>query len=207
MKDITVRMYDEDILINKKSGKGFQKVLDKIDPLISSMAVRYKINNYAVSDLKQELYLIAVQGIKAFDPNKNVKLSTFLHVHLNNKIISKLKSSLKKSNNAVYLNNQDEFFREINVDSISLINDMEESQDIYMIKNIYEMNLDFDLFLELLKEDIEYESWLIVKLLTVENLTIREISEKLNMNIWTVSNKLKKLSKNEYILSFYDREN
>jgi len=207
MKDITVRMYDEDILINKKSGKGFQKVLDKIDPLISSMAVRYKINNYAVSDVKQELYLIAVQGIKAFDPNKNVKLSTFLHVHLNNKIISKLKSSLKKSNNAVYLNNQDEFFREINVDSISLINDMEESQDIYMIKNIYEMNLDFDLFLELLKEDIEYESWLIVKLLTVENLTIREISEKLNMNIWTVSNKLKKLSKNEYILSFYDREN
>lgn len=207
MKDITVRMYDEDILINKKSGKGFQKVLEKIDPLISSMAVRYKINNYAVSDVKQELYLIAVQGIKAFDPNKNVKLSTFLHVHLNNKIISKLKSSLKKSNNAVYLNNQDEFFREINVDSISLINDMEESQDIYMIKNIYEMNLDFDLFLELLKEDIEYESWLIVKLLTVENLTIREISEKLNMNIWTVSNKLKKLSKNEYILSFYDREN
>lgn len=207
MEDITVRMYDEDILINKKSGKGFQKVLDKIDPLISSMAVRYKINNYAVSDVKQELYLIAVQGIKAFDPNKNVKLSTFLHVHLNNKIISKLKSSLKKSNNAVYLNNQDEFFREINVDSISLINDMEESQDIYMIKNIYEMNLDFDLFLELLKEDIEYESWLIVKLLTVENLTIREISEKLNMNIWTVSNKLKKLSKNEYILSFYDREN
>jgi len=95
-----VDVYDEKILINTKTKTGYAAVLKKIDPLLSKMAKRTYISGYAFDDVKQELSLMAIEGINSFDPARKVKMSSFLHNHLKNKLISKLKSSNKLSNDA-----------------------------------------------------------------------------------------------------------
>ena len=58
---------------------------------------------YRFEDIKQELTIIAIEGINSFNPEKKVKLSTFLHVHLRNKLVSKIRSTNKLSNDAFSL--------------------------------------------------------------------------------------------------------
>lgn len=95
-----VEMYEESIFVSTKTKEGYQRVLERIDPLICKWASKTYMPGYTFDDIKQELSLIIIEGINSFDPNKKVKLSTFLHTHLRNKLISKLKSVNKLSNDA-----------------------------------------------------------------------------------------------------------
>lgn len=96
----TVEMYEESIFVSTKTKEGYQRVLERIDPLICKWASKTYMPGYTFDDIKQELSLIIIEGVNSFNPNKKVKLSTFLHTHLRNKLISKLKSVNKLSNDA-----------------------------------------------------------------------------------------------------------
>lgn len=100
----TVGVYNEVFYINANTGDGFDRLLRKIDPLLFKMSKAFYINGYSAEDLKQELAILAIEGVRTFDGTKNVKLSTFLHIHLHNKIISKIRSKNKLSNNAFATN-------------------------------------------------------------------------------------------------------
>ena len=95
-----VKLYNEEFYVNTTTGEGLDRVLKKIDPLLFKMSNSLFIPNYAPEDVKQELAIIAIEGVRSYDSTKNVKLSTFLHIHLHNKIISKIRSKNKLSNNA-----------------------------------------------------------------------------------------------------------
>lgn len=95
-----VKLYNEEFYVNANTGEGLDRVLKKIDPLLYKMSNSLFIPNYAPEDVKQELAIIAIEGVRSYDSTKNVKLSTFLHIHLHNKIISKIRSKNKLSNNA-----------------------------------------------------------------------------------------------------------
>ena len=101
-----IEMYDEKIFVSTKTKQGYDKVLKKIDPLLCKWASRTYMSGYGFDDIKQELSVIIIEGINAFDPDKNVKLSSFLHNHLKNKLISKLKSINKLSNDAYGLSEE-----------------------------------------------------------------------------------------------------
>lgn len=98
-----VKLYNEEFYVNTNTGEGVDRVLRKIDPLLFKMSNSLFITNYSQEDLKQELAIIAIEGIRSYDSTKGVKLSTFLHIHLHNKIISKIRSKNKLSNNAFML--------------------------------------------------------------------------------------------------------
>lgn len=94
------KVYNEDIFVDSSTGTGLDSVLRKIDPLLHKMSRSIYIPGYTTEDLKQELAILAIEGIRSYDGTKNVKLSTFLHIHLHNKIVSKIRSKNKLSNNA-----------------------------------------------------------------------------------------------------------
>ncbi len=96
----TVSMYNESIYVDTNTGTGVDLVLKKIEPLIFKMSSKTFMRGYAQEDIRQELNIMAIEGIKSFDKSKNVKLSTFLHIHLRNKLISQIKSENKIANNA-----------------------------------------------------------------------------------------------------------
>ena len=103
MDDHSSSIYDEHIRINLKTRGFLTKSLIKMEPLINSYSYKFKIENLEPEDIKQEISIIILEGIANYNHSKNVKLSTFLHTHIFNKMISKINSSLKKSNNASYL--------------------------------------------------------------------------------------------------------
>ena len=107
-----VKMYDEEYEIFHENCYGYEKVMKKIDPLVNKHARRLCAFDLTFEDAKQEVLIILIEGIKNYDESKNVKLSTFLHVHLNNKVISKIKTINKKSRCAT-LEKADGFKKEI----------------------------------------------------------------------------------------------
>lgn len=96
----TVGVYNETFYINANTGEGFDRLIRKIDPLLYKMSKAFFIAGYSAEDLKQELAIMAIEGVRSFDGTKNVKLSTFLTIHLHNKLISKIRSKNKLSDNA-----------------------------------------------------------------------------------------------------------
>jgi len=103
-----VRMYDEEIFISKITKVGYDKVLKRIDPLLCGWASRAYMPGYSFEDIKQEVSLIAIEGIDAYDPEKKVKLSSFLQTHIKYKVISKIKSLNKLSSDASLIKLSDE---------------------------------------------------------------------------------------------------
>ena len=70
----STEFYDETIYINTKTGEGLGRALKKIDPLLCKMASSTYIEGFSFQDIKQELALIAIDGIRSFDSDKNVKM-------------------------------------------------------------------------------------------------------------------------------------
>lgn len=95
-----IQMYEETVFVSTKTKQGYDKILKKIDPLIRSMSSKVYIPGYTFDDIKQEISTIAIEGIDSYNPDKKVRLSTFLHVHLRNKVISLIKHHNKISNDA-----------------------------------------------------------------------------------------------------------
>lgn len=100
MFEDNIQMYEETIYVSTITKQGYEKILKKIDPLIRSMSAKVYIPGYTFEDIKQEISRIAIEGIDSFDPSKKVRLSTFLHVHLRNKVISLIKHHNKIANDA-----------------------------------------------------------------------------------------------------------
>lgn len=99
-----VSVYDEVFFIDANTGVGFERLIRKIDPLLFKMSKAFYINGFSQEDLKQELAIMAIEGVRVFDGTRGVKLSTFIQTHLHNKIISKIRSTNKLSNNAYSAN-------------------------------------------------------------------------------------------------------
>jgi len=204
-----VKMYNEEMNICHESGKGYDLVLKKIDPLLNKNAKRLCKFGYEFEDAKQELVIMILRGIRNYDIDKGVKLSTFLHIHLNNKIISKIKTIVKKSNVATE-NNEDGYVSEV------LFSDIEVGESENYMENCYDSGKD-NRFVEL--DDLNYKDILqiistkygkkvseLLYLISYKGYSMVKAAEKLEMNPWTASNKIKSLSKDPFIKSLLYNE-
>lgn len=198
-----VKMYDEEYDINHENCNGYEKVIKKIDPLLNKYARKLCAFGLDFEDAKQDVTIILLEGIRNYDPKKSVKLSTFLHVHINNKVISKIKTICKKSRCAS-LDKDSGYQKEIvfsrlsekDLDGyvpISSFTDFHYDQDKLHVQEIFEQ---VTKLYDVLTADLLY-------LVSIEGYTIVAAAEILNINSWTASNKLKKLSKDTKISKIF----
>jgi len=103
----TVEVYSDKFYINTETGEGIDRVLKKIDPLITKMAKKLYINDLSIEDKKQELVIIALEGIRNYQSDRGTKLSTFLHRHMFFKSVSRIGKVNQKRRNANYLKSAD----------------------------------------------------------------------------------------------------
>jgi RNA polymerase sigma factor (sigma-70 family) len=198
-----VRMYDEEFVIDKRTGLGFEQVIKKIEPLINKWASTIRFGDMPFEDRRQEIYIIALNGIQNFDETKETKLSTFLHTHIKNKILSKIKSINKKSNNANYYHtDHDGFIGEIPASHINTcqsgVSD-DENLDIYNIvpdNSSYSRVCDEEIIMSEVKNLMSDTDFKIVDMLR-NGSSIKDIGEELDMNYWTVSGQIKKIKKSK----------
>ena len=215
MPKIKVEMYNEVFFIDKETGEGFGYILKKIDPLLTKYSNSVYLNGYTKDDVKQEVSVIAIEGIRAYDPSKLTKLSTFLHTHIQNKISSKIKSHNKKSNNATLLKSKDDQVSyEIPFGDIIIDNDFQnnfeyyiEDGDSFLSGLVFDIeDVEFNIAMKNLKTTLDRKSWELINCISNKNMTLKEASEYLNINIWNASSILKKLKKNRHFKKYFEKK-
>jgi len=202
-----VKVYNDEIFISTKTGVGVDFVLKKMDPLLSKMASRTYLPGYRFEDIKQELSIIAIEGIKNYDNSKGVKLSTFLHVHLRNKIISKVLSKNRLSADAVFSDHveteesslktnkvrEEILFSSIRYNKLEDSDNVRFDDKIDSSNSLYKSgdNSDFDAVFNSALKTLDEETQNILKKAYLEEKNIVEIAQDFNLQPWMVSKKLK----------------
>jgi RNA polymerase sigma factor (sigma-70 family) len=216
-----VEMYDEKVYIDMATKKGYARVLERIDPLLCKWSSRTYLPGYAYEDIKQELSIIIVEGINAYDPEKKVKLSTFLHTHLRNKLISKIKSVNKLSNDACslkgpsleeddkpkYRKTREElsFSTMAKVDPNSgeeyceFQNTLSNSDSLYSEDGTVFERIDLELAIEKVAELVDEKTYLILRRVCLDGYSIKDAASEVGLTGWAASMRLKKLSKYKLI--------
>ena len=209
-----VEVYDELIYVNTETGEGIDKVLEKIDPLLCGQAAKSYLPGYTFEDIKQELLVMAINGINAFDPTRGVKLSTFLQTHLRHKFISKLRSENKMSNDAFsYVDSGhgesiakiQRVREELNFSQCTPVNgeneaipfehSVGEDDGIYGGNALRYESVNFRISLNKVLDGLDYKTRQIVKLVYFEDYTIKDAAREVGLSGWAASMRLKNLSK------------
>lgn len=96
-------MFGDEVFINTFTGEGYDIVIDKMQRYISWHASKIRLSGFDVSDIKQLIAMILLDGIRRYNPNLKIKLSTFLYVHIKNRIITRIQEETRQSLNATYI--------------------------------------------------------------------------------------------------------
>lgn len=95
-------IYDEEVYINTKTGEGYDYVIRKMKNYIDWYSGKIRLAGFEREDIKQLMIMILLDGIRRYNPKLKIKLSTFLYVHIKNRIISRIKEETRQSLNATY---------------------------------------------------------------------------------------------------------
>jgi len=217
-----VDMYDEKVYIDTNTKQGYSRVLERIDPLLCKWSSKTYMPGYTFEDIKQELSVIIVEGINAFDPKKKVKLSTFLHTHLRNKLISKIKSVNKLSNDACSLrgivgSDEDEAkYRrsreELSFSSMARVDPgsgeeygefqstLSNSDSLYAEDGTIFERIDLELAIEKVAQVVDEKTYFILKRVCLDGYSIKDAAAEVDLTGWAASMRLKKLAKHKFII-------
>jgi RNA polymerase sigma factor (sigma-70 family) len=99
-----VMLYDSEIYIDTRTGTGYDEVLKKLRPLVHKLMSKFHFNGNASSDTKHDIIVHILEGIPKYDPRKNTKLSTFIEMRVNRRLINELRDKSRISRNATFLN-------------------------------------------------------------------------------------------------------
>lgn len=208
-----VQVYDEVYYVNTFTGEGYDLVIKKLDPLLRKLASKIYIPGYNHEDLKNELVVMALEGIQVFEPERNVKLSTFLQTHLHNKIISWIRGENRLSNDAFGLlddvnagsNKLRKNREEISFSAFETSLDGEDGGG-YFENTVAEENgmfsdgiptldeVEFRSTLLKASEQLDHKTRKIVELISLKDYSIKDAGEKVGLTGWAASVRLKRLS-------------
>lgn len=224
-----VDVYNESFYVDTETRVGFDKVLKKIEPLICKMAASTYISGHSFEDIKQELTILAIEGVESFNPNKGVKLSTFLHIHLRNKLISKLRSENRMSNDAFGLDDkaspapedkngaEGKIRRAREEIRFSQCSPLTEDEGIlfehtigdgdglyHSVKTDYE-TINFEVSLKKLSNRLDYKTSKIIELVYFRDYSIKDAAEAVGLSGWAASMRLKNLARKKSFKDIFDQ--
>jgi len=99
-----VKLYDSQIYVDTRDGTGYDKVIDKLMPLVYKLAMKYHFNGNTFDDTKHDVIIHILEGIPKYNSRKNTKLSTFIEMRVNRRLINELRNCSRVSRNATFLN-------------------------------------------------------------------------------------------------------
>lgn len=99
-----VELYDLKVYIDTRDGTGYDMVIDKLKPLICKFAMKYRLSGNTFEDTRHDIIVHILEGIPKYDSQKNTKLSTFIEMRINRRMINELRNRSRISRNATYLN-------------------------------------------------------------------------------------------------------
>jgi len=88
-------VYDEEVFINTITGEGYDLVIKKMKNYIHWYSGKIRLTGFEREDIKQLIILILLDGMRRYNPFLKIKLSTFLYVHIKNRIVSRIKEEMR----------------------------------------------------------------------------------------------------------------
>lgn len=205
----------EPYYVDTERGIGVDKVIKDISPLLNKMASKtYLGSEYSFSDIKQELVIITINGIKNYDPEKSTSLSTFLHIHVKNKLYTIIQQQRQLKKNASL--SQNDFHQEVLFSDCNRIK--KDGENMFFENSIEEEDSCFEnrtstdhinhissaiLFDDILKNSEEH----IIKavdLICFKDYTLSEASEELGISSHRLAKNIRKVLKRKYIDNNYE---
>jgi RNA polymerase sigma factor (sigma-70 family) len=98
-----VEIYNEKIYIDTRNGLGYSKLLQKFEKFINYMALKYDIIGQDSEDMRQNMIVYILEGILKYDPTRGTKLSTFLQMRINRRLINEIRNQNLDSRNPTIL--------------------------------------------------------------------------------------------------------
>jgi RNA polymerase sigma factor (sigma-70 family) len=95
-------VFNEEIYINTLTGMGYNKIIDKMKNYIDWYSKKIRLSGFEKDDIKQLICMIILDGVRRYNSDLKVKLSTFLHIHIRNRLFSRIKQEMRQSLNATY---------------------------------------------------------------------------------------------------------
>ena len=99
-----VKVRNSDVYIDTRTGKGYDKVISMLTDMVGFLASRFNLEGFTIEDNKQHIVLRILEGIPKFNPNKDVKLSTFLQIRISRLLINEIRDANRFCRNATSLN-------------------------------------------------------------------------------------------------------
>lgn len=121
-----------------------EEILDYIDKIGTRFTKFRTFDIYEPSDIKQEIFLICLEGLERFDPSRGAKVNTFLTMFVNSRI-----KNLKRDK---YYAHNDKFKEEKSrIKSPESISNLKEES----ISSVHSDDFEIDVQIMDLKEDID----------------------------------------------------
>lgn len=95
------------IYINTKTNAGMNTVVEGLLPFINHLASKTRFYDDDLEDKRNVMYVIALEGVRNYDPSKNTTLLHFLKAHITNRVKNIYKFQTRQKRTATSVNIQD----------------------------------------------------------------------------------------------------
>ena len=99
-----VQVYNEEIYIDTRNGKGYDILIKKLNKLIKHLSFKYNFNGWDIEDIQQTIIVYILEGLPKYDPRRNTKLSTFLQMLITRRLINDIRNQSRDIRNSTTLN-------------------------------------------------------------------------------------------------------
>lgn len=166
-------MEDEKLIIRCQQGdkEAFQNLISKYHPFVYKFLIRLTGDKTLAEDLTQDVFLKIIRNIDRFNVHGGAKFSTYLIAIAKNCYIDELRRTSRVS---------------VNFDTTENIRDLvdEKNIDEIVVEKLYSMEIGGSL------KNLTEEQRIAIKLKYNEGLSLKEISEILNIEPKTVKSRI-----------------
>lgn len=99
-----IKVYSTEIFVDTRSGKGYDKVIKNLEPMIYNFAAKYHFNGNTFDDNRHDVIVHILEGIPKYDPRREMKLSSFIQMRVARRLINELRDKSRNYRNATFLN-------------------------------------------------------------------------------------------------------
>ena len=99
-----VDVHDQNIYVDTRTGQGYDRVIRQLESMVYFLAKKYRLKGFSLEDRKQHIVMRVLEGITEYDPRKNTKLSTFLQMRVNRRLINEIRDEGRMCRNPTILN-------------------------------------------------------------------------------------------------------
>lgn len=100
-----IKLFKNSVYIDTRNGIGYDKAMKELEPYVNYLANKYNFSGlgFSYEDTKQHIIMRILEGIPQYNPTRETKLSTFLYMRIERRLINEIRNLSTDSKNPTTL--------------------------------------------------------------------------------------------------------